>query len=219
MCTSNLSQQSNEPKRCSLLPSASKPCGAHALSPTVCFTWKIHLPSRTVVPQPIVVLMSCSRLVPEITILRRDEKRQVRLLGEEEDDGVSRPPLASSRKGSKGGGGKKGKGKGKGGKGAKKTPAASAGVPGTAGEEAVEGGARVDSSHLCFEYHRCGVGSRAKEGSPYHGTLAVVPSAGCVASMRPEYCRRFRNGICCCFFVLVNMPPVGEPNRNTWGRR
>lgn len=80
----------------------------------------------------------------------------MRLLGEEEDDGARPSQPASSRKTSKGGGGKKGKGKGKGGKAsAKKSPTASAGVPGQAGERAVEGWARVDFSHLCFEYHRC----------------------------------------------------------------
>ncbi|CAM9929821.1 unnamed protein product, partial [Ectocarpus fasciculatus] len=85
---------------------------------------------------------------------------EVRMLGEGEDDGAG-PPPGSSRKSSKSGGGKKGKGKGKGAKGGKKTPPAAAVAAADGGEGAVEGGGRVDSSHLCFEYHRCMVAGAA----------------------------------------------------------
>ncbi|CAM9411231.1 unnamed protein product [Ectocarpus sp. 12 AP-2014] len=87
---------------------------------------------------------------------------EVRMLGEGEDDGAG-PPPASCRKSSKSGGGKKRKGKGKGAKGGKKTPPPAALAAGDgAGEGVVEGGGRVDSSHLCFEYHsRCMIAGAA----------------------------------------------------------
>ncbi|CAM9523140.1 unnamed protein product [Ectocarpus sp. 13 AM-2016] len=87
---------------------------------------------------------------------------EVRMLGEGEDDAAG-PPPASSRKSSKSGGGKKGKRKGKGAKGGKKTPPPAAVAAGDgAGEGVVEGGGRVDSSHLCFEYHsRCMIAGAA----------------------------------------------------------
>lgn len=74
--------------------------------------------------------------------------RKVRLLDEDEDDGV---PKSALRKLSSKAGGKKGKGKGKGGK-AKRASAAAAAA--AAAESDDEGRVRVDASHLCFEFHR-----------------------------------------------------------------
>lgn len=78
------------------------------------------------------------------------------MLGEGENDGTS--CLAKNSKPSlKGGGSKKGKGKGKGkSKGVKGKKGASAASAAAAVQDGVnEGGlCRMDSSHLCFEYHR-----------------------------------------------------------------
>ena len=72
---------------------------------------------------------------------------QVRMLGEGEDDGVG---SSAGRKPSS----KKGKGKGKGSKGKKKSPpsAKRSTAGGFSGVD--QGGPRVDSGHLCFEFHR-----------------------------------------------------------------
>ena len=90
--------------------------------------------------------------------------RQVRMLGEDEDDGTRKPSSkkgAGGGRGGGGGGGKKGKGKGKGGKGKKSSSAGSSAAVtqgalegAAAGGDDGAGGARVDFGHLCFEYHR-----------------------------------------------------------------
>lgn len=72
-------------------------------------------------------------------------------MGDGEDDGTS---TTAARKISNRGGGKKGKGKGKGGKGKKSCAPAITTTTTTAATEGGEGEVRVDSSHLCFEYHR-----------------------------------------------------------------
>lgn len=81
---------------------------------------------------------------------------QVRLLGEDEEDGTRSAASGSalrhksSSSKSKGGSKKGGKGKGKGGKGKKASPSTAAVNEGTDGPCLV----RIDRNYLCFELHR-----------------------------------------------------------------